>query len=537
MSRTTVRMVSIVAVLALMGLALAVAASAATGPGTWTKITTPSNNVIYKVVTGAANNLTVSGQTSPDVTQVNIDCINRSQGGAVQAAAFATSVPVVNHAFSATASATSLLSNCRLRAVPSDVDPTNYAYLGSFSGPLFYSNSMTVLTPDGVTPAGYDASTGQGTGHLVGLDAAQCGAAGFLTIATPTMETLGPLRSGSFCLLFLGSSNITHGGTPTGTALSVDGHIAYLPLHVWQFRTFNGATFAQTKLTTTLARHANGDMTITESAPLVRCNTDTYPPDSTCTSSIKTGVTFMRTADLFRGAHQIRFRDSFRSTDGKKHSVRATYESMIGPPVTGTQGYRFPGHGSSYFKTTPDEVVTGLGAKAATLLVRSDIHAASDDQQAETLGLTWSRAPSRLQYSTSDANTFVMPFSVSVPAGGKGYLGFAVSQALSTSGASSLAAVATREMVATPTITAPKPGAVIHGHATTVRGRVFLGANGMPTSVKVNGHAATLTRVSSTVESYAVTFSETYARHKLTVVARDNAGNTRSRSIHVTNKP
>jgi hypothetical protein len=372
----------------------------------------------------------------------------------------------------------------------------------------------------------------------VGLDAGQCGAADLRTITTPAMETLGPLRSGSRCMFFLASSNITHGAPSSSTGIVVDGHIAYLPMHVSQFKTFNSAGFTQTKLTTTLTRHTNGDLTVTESAPLVRCNTDTYPPDSTtCTSSTKTGVTFMRTADFFRGAHQIRYRDSFRSTDGVKHTVRATYESMIGPPTAGTQGYRFPGHGSAFTVPTVDQVVTGLGTKAATLMVRSDIHAVSNDPQAETLGLTWSRAPSRVQFSHFDANTFVMPYTVSVPAGRSGYLGFAVSQAITTSGTTSVAALATREMVATPSVSSPKPGAVIHGHTTTVKGSVFLGANGLPTSVKVNGNAAKLTRVSATRETYVVTFSESYARHTITVVARDIAGNTRSKSIHVTNEP
>jgi hypothetical protein len=125
---------------------------------------------------------------------------------------------------------------------------------------------------------------------------------------------------------------------------------------------------------------------------------------------------------------------------------------------------------------------------------------------------------------------------LTVPAGRTAFLRFAVSDGNTTSAVKSLAAQAISEMVVAPTIRSPKPGAVIHGHLTTVKGSVFRGANGLPTSVKVNGHAAKLTRVSTTRDTYAVTFSETFGRHKLTVVARDLAGNTKSRSVRVTNK-
>jgi len=46
---------------------------------------------------------------------------------------------------------------------------------------------------------------------------------------------------------------------------------------------------------------------------------------------------------------------------------------------------------------------------------------------------------------------------------------------------------------------------------------------------------AALTRLSSTKATYQVSFRETYGRHVLTATAYDNAGNAKSRSIHVRN--
>jgi hypothetical protein len=535
MSGRILRAFAIVTVLAPLWLAAAGPASAV-GPGTFTKVTTPSGNLIYHFNgnLGATNNLIVSGQTSTDVTTVDVDCVYLSQG-TVNARTLAAGVPVTGGSFSVTANLSMVPNNCRIRAIPSGVDPTN-DYLGSYAGPILYTNE---LAPDtrGSTKVGYLAVGEQGSGIGIVEDAATCGVFLLATIMPPSMTVVGP--GSPLCSFSLPGTNLTSTGTPTASTIVVDGHSTYLPAAVANFLiSGQSLTVTQTALTTTFTRRSSGDITVTESAPLVRCSVDdTYPPTAaSCPALVNTGVTFARRVDLFRGAHQVRFRDNFSSTNGHRHTVATQYLSTLPTLDTGKTGYRIPGHGSAFVTPTPDQVVTGLGARAGTVLARSDIHAVEGDPQADTLGLSWSRAPSKLQFSHTDVNSFAMPYSMTVPAGGKSYVGFAVSEANTTSAASSLAAKATREVVVAPTMTSPKPGAVIHGHLTTVKGSVSLGANGLPTSVKVNGHAAKLTKVSATKDTYAVTFRETFGRHKLTVVARDLAGNTASISRRVTNK-
>ncbi|MCW2749350.1 MAG: hypothetical protein JWR83_460, partial [Aeromicrobium sp.] len=251
---------------------------------------------------------------------------------------------------------------------------------------------------------------------------------------------------------------------------------------------------------------------------------------------VSAGVKFTRTVNIFRGAHEIRFRDSFASTDGLTHPVGLQYQVNPHPPSTGAAGFTFPGHSTTFAKATPDELVTGLGTKAASMFIRSDIYGFEGDAGVDTFGLSWSRAPTKIQFAHGSANLFAMPYSVTVPAGGSAHLGFAEVQAPLTPDAKTRAKVAVSEMMSTPTISSPKSGASIHGTRTTVKGIVALGANGLVKKVSVNGHAAHLTISSAkTYVSYSVTFTEAHGTHTVKVTATDSAGNARSKSIRVKN--
>jgi hypothetical protein len=109
------------------------------------------------------------------------------------------------------------------------------------------------------------------------------------------------------------------------------------------------------------------------------------------------------------------------------------------------------------------------------------------------------------------------------------------SEAVSTSRAAALAGRAERAMMANPRITSPAEGAVIHGTSTTVKGVVRAGANGLPTSVTVNGHAAKLTPHGASRGTFTVTFTEGLGKHTIEAVAHDAGGNTRATSVKVRN--
>src|SRR5436305_7246260 len=76
--------------------------ASAVGHGTFTRITAPSGTttVNYDGRHPGSNHIIVSGDTSSDVTSVDIDCTNTSANGP-SAHTLASSVPVTSRAFSA----------------------------------------------------------------------------------------------------------------------------------------------------------------------------------------------------------------------------------------------------------------------------------------------------------------------------------------------------------------------------------------------------------------------------------------------------
>ena len=533
MRSSVLRFLTIAALTVAYSTALAPAVDATAG--TFTRITTPSGattTVQFKPAPKTTT-LTVSGEASADVTAVDIVCIYVPAAGP-SSTALASDVPVTGGVFSSVVTVPGVTANCRLRAVPAGVD-TATDYLGSYAGPILYLWAV-IPARDGSTTVGYQGIAGRGDGLAAAEDAAACGPALMATVAPPTMAVLG--LSEQACTVALPGTDLTS-STPTASTIKVGGHNAYLPGAIRSY--LRGSlllTLTQPSLTTSTSRASNGDLTITESAALWRCSADdAYPPTSaSCPSLIQTGVTFRRVTDLIRGSHQIRVRDTFTSSDAHAHSVSLRYQSQAEAVDTGAPGFRFPGR--THFATAaPDQTITGLGTKAATVLIRSDIRSFEGEQAANTRALTWSRAPSKIQFShTSPADLFAMPYALSVPGGGAVHLGFALSEASLTAQVQPLASLAIGDMMNAPTITSPVNHARLHGHSITVKGVVTRGANGLPTSVSVDGHAARLTVVTDARARYKVRFRLPFGTHKISARATDSAHNARVRSIHVKNR-
>jgi hypothetical protein len=255
---------------------------------------------------------------------------------------------------------------------------------------------------------------------------------------------------------------------------------------------------------------------------------------TSCPTLVSSGVEFRRVSTLDPSDHQIGLRDSFVSEDGAAHSLRLQYgkANETSPPPTGAPGYIFPGHSARFSTPAPAAVITGLGKKAGTVLARSDIYSGENDPQADTLGLTWSRAPSSLSFVQDTGLTYGMSYALTVPKHGTAYLGFELSESLLTSATQTLARRAVAAMVNSPSITSPHNGAKVHGKKVTVKGTATVGANGLPTSVTVNGHKATL-KATKSGKSFSAKVKEPAGAHTITVIAKDVAGNTASRRIKI----
>ncbi len=539
MSRSLLRLV-MCAALGLIAVVVPTSAATAVGHGTFTRITSPSHDLTLSIAIGKSNSFHVSGQSSLDVTAVDIMCITFLTGQQPDISTLATSVPVSSGQFSVTAVYPSNPpTNCRLRAIPSGVDPST-DYLGAYTGPILYTDAFGIIKASSVAWS-FVAYAEEGDGVGLVADAGSCGTQALATIEAPQMVA-GPLLNG--CGFALPPSNVTASGTPTASAVQVGGHNAYLPsgVHNYLIGT-RSLTVTQPALTVTRGVARNGDVTITERATFMRCaNGDTYPPTtSSCPSLVSTGVSFQRTTEIFRNGHQARLRDTFVSLDHHAHPVSLQYlvveqnETAGGTATTGSVGYIYPGHGAAFRAAKLGQSVTHLGSKAGTVLVRSDLYARSDDPQADTLAYTWSRGPSSIRYDASTSDVWGMSYALTVPARSAASLGFALSERWATADVKPLAQTAVADMMSAPTITSPRSGAKVHGRSTAVHGRLAAGANGLPTSVTVNGHKAKITRINSTTATYVVTFTESLGRHVLTATAMDAAGNTRSTAIRITN--
>jgi hypothetical protein len=286
----------------------------------------------------------------------------------------------------------------------------------------------------------------------------------------------------------------------------------------------------------------NGDVTFTESALLMRCSADnTYPPNTaSCPSIVSTGVRYQRVSTVERDGHQVKVRDTFTSTDHHAHSSSLQYQASLvnetgSGTATGNIGYAFPGHGSTFHAASLGQTLTRFGSKAGTVLIRSDLHASPSDGAADTMAGTWSRPPSKVFFGTDQPDEFQMQYALHVPAGRTAFIGFAVSERWTTAEVKPLAATGAGDFVVKPIISSPHRGATIHGTATTVKGSLTAGANGLPTSVRVNGHAASITATDATHATYQVTFHEKAGKHTIKVVATDAVGNSASASTSVKN--
>jgi hypothetical protein len=539
-ARTLISRRGVVALaLAITAIAAPVAAaSASPGPGTFTQITTPSKDVLYDYKVGQTNKLHVAGRTSLDVTSVDVDCITSVVNEPPNVSHLASAVQVTNGQFSTDGFfPANPPTPCRLRAIPDGTDVSAGDYFGAYDGPIIRASAFGITKDGSSMPYSYVALASDGDGTAVLTDAGSCGVQVLVTIQAPQMQG-GPIML--TCAFTLNSENLTASGTPTASEIKVDGHSSYLPSGVHSFLINNlGLGVAQTALAVSRKLSPNGDVTVIESAPLVRCSSsDVYPPTgASCPSTLPTGVTFIRASTVFRDGHQVRVRDTFISTDHHAHALSLQYLNSIqnetgAGTATGRVGYVFPGHGSSFTAQSFGDQISGLGSKVGTFYIRSDLYASSDDPDADTEAETWSRAPSEIQYDGSQADTFGMAYTLGVPANGAASLGFALSERWSSSDLGPLVSAASQDMLPGVSITSPRGGSKAHGK-TTVTGHLKAGANGLPVSVKVNGHKAKIHKTSLAAGTYKVTVHVSHKQHSIKSVAKDVAGNRATDSIKI----
>jgi hypothetical protein len=535
MTRRLTRLTAVAALSVAAFVTPVLASASAPGLGTFTKVTSPAHTLTYHYVIGKTNHIHVSGRTSLDVTQVDVDCIAYVFDQPPSVQNLATAVPVTAGSFTIEGVFSSSPSvPCRLMAVPDGVDPDT-DYLASFTGPIVYTEAFGLARDSGHVAYAYTGYAEEGDGVAILTDVGTCGTDVLITDQTPQLLA-GPLMTS--CLFALPSGNLGPSGPATRSAIQIDGHNAYLPSGVHTFligsRTL---TVTQSALTVTRSLAHDGNVTFTESALLMRCSaSNTYPPTNTsCPNITSTGVRYQRVSTLERDGHQVKVRDSFTSTNHHAHSASLQYQANLqngtaSDSATGRIGYTLPRHGTAFHAGSLGQTIHGFGPAAGTVLIRSDLHALATDGNADTMAATWSRPPSKVFFGTTP-DSFQMQYALHVTAKRPAFIGFAISERWRTADVKRLAAAGAADFVVKPVITSPHGGATIHGTSITVKGSLTAGANGLPTTVKVNGHAASITATNATHATYKVTIHTSGSEHKIKVVATDAVGNSASTSV------
>ena len=372
-SSTRIRLAAVTALAGALVFGGLVAGPAARAAITASQITSPSNPSFFVADEDASSRTfaisgTATGGTSDDL--VDINCYFGDKHVSVKknvavGAGGSFSVPSANLDGV-------LALTCRLLAVPAGTNPTD---LTPFAGPVIGVGERDSTKVSGGANDGkivdyyFDAQQQTGAFDYASLGA--CGLSnGYLYDSTFKNTTITFACNGA---LFAKDSP----SSPTRSELQVDGANAYAPRAAAAISP--GAAGLPALTETYTVDKATGDVTITETDPLVKCTSATYPPtSSTCATFAPTGVTDHRTIAQDHDGHISWFTDTFTSTDGKSHSVDLLWDNsqrFWGPSGNSAQvEYQFPGQDS--FSTHVTGYTYAPPSPAGAILVR--MHDAAD---------------------------------------------------------------------------------------------------------------------------------------------------------------
>jgi hypothetical protein len=435
------------------GLPLACVASLALAPAaaatiTKTHVTTPAKSPSY-FISKNSNTFKVKGTTnssSPSTDQVDIRCFYGSnQSALVQSGVSLHS----NGSFSVPAAPLSSVKDkeCRLRAVPHGVTTPSSSYTGPW---LDVGEQSTARVPGGPNAGTTFNYYYWGQQTALGNDYYSLGYCGLCD--SYLFNRAGALTATVF---YANAYLWWQDGSPsTRSELKVDGRDAYPPGVESSFFTGAQNVPGLPKLTyKAVQNNKNGNVTITETDPLFRCNgTDSYPPTQTsCTSYKSTGVEAHRTIVQSASGHVVSITDSYKSTNGRAHKIDLLYENdqCLGPgtgsPCSGsTVGYRFAGHHSYAAHTLGDVVHVPHGVGTVYMKV---LGAPDGDHATGQGAITYAQAPTKIVFiSSGSISELTMHYAAKVPAKGTVTYRFAYATAYTSAQVHHYAAAAQRAL-------------------------------------------------------------------------------------------
>ncbi len=513
----------------LMSLVMAAGAQAAV---TTSSITAPSDP-FFGFDQGQTQNVTISG-TSNGTTgdSVDIDCYVDNGSTGSSNATIASGVSVRSDGSFSTSVAISKFhatyndySPCRLRAVPSGTTPTTG--LSSFSGPRVSVGDL--LRDTDTSGALYDyyayapqlsAADDYDSFGSCGLDDSYLFDPSFFGQQDST---------GFYCNDW--ADNPTESNS-SRTALLVDGHPAYAPDEEDGINS-NAAGFEALTINSITQNSSNGNLTIVETDPLVRCWGDPYPANNTnCLTFEASGVQVKRTITQNDDGHIVYVRDAYSSTDGAAHSVNLLMENdqhFFESGGSQDVQYEFPAQSLFSAYNAGRTVSVPSGAPASILVENAGT--ADGATNGGRGAITYAQSPSgpfAFGLNNSCCSDFDAPNTVSVPSSGSASIAYGYSSEFTLAAARHDALVA-QDAFAPPTIKIASPRNHSKAKATPVKVTGTVTAGSGVKSVKVNGVTA---KVSGRKFSASVKLHR--GKNKPTVRLTSDAGNTVTKSITVT---
>jgi len=521
-------------------LASLLVAAAAQATVTSSSITAPSDP-FFALNQGQTQSVTISG-TSDGTTGDSVDVLCYLDNGSTgsENGAVATGVPVnADGSFSISVALGQLErdfgNTCRLRAVPSGSVPTSG--LASFAGPRTEVATLSRTTTGSATTSYYVLAP-----QLAGIEEYES----FGLVGLDNSYLLDPSIFGQIDSQGYFSNDYADqqaASNANRAAALVDTKPAYAPAAAAKI---NPSATGLPSLSVSAAQNSStGDVTITESEPLVRCAGDPYPPTSgNCTAFVASGVSLSRTITQTDNGHIVFIEDVYSSTDGSSHALDLLLQNQqyftsytSGSVNPAGVSYEFPGQ-TAFATHSPGDQISVPGSAPALILIQNN--QTPDGSTSGVRGaITYGQVPSGpFAFGTASpdvgdapVSTFDAPNVITVPASGGVPLRYAYSTEFSLAAAQADAQTAQNRFdEATVSIASPVKGATVTSSPVTVTGSVSSTSGAK--SVSINGVRA---QVRGNVFSASVPLRK--GSDTLTATLSTNGGATASASETITYAP
>ncbi len=502
----------------------------------FTNVTSPANDSMFFVdqsdSTSTSTAFTVTGTVNA-ADNVDVDCTSWN-GGEVDKLVTNTPIPASSFSIPVTyadlfnAANGHLDGPCALSVLPTGTTPQNPGATTQYAGPVISISSEGVDSYLNV-PLNFDAQyTGVATGSAGSFEFTNpegCGLEGsWITTGTTTLTNSNDVFN---CVgAFYGSFTDNESGTiQVPQELTVDGHDAVVA------NAYNGQTTASGYEPPTFTdSFSGGDLTVHDDEPIMlcasACNANSAPTGGFDSSGVELDRTW-QTEDNGLVALQT---DSFRSTDGKPHTLTALEDDDFESDPTSNATADFPGT-AGFNQYAPGDIISPVSGPGAIYLKPDAATPATGDPtlQWPQGAIAYAKAPTGtivIEYWTNSMGDFVpefyLPYTLQVPAGGKAVLRFAYVQDFALSNVQTLAQQALAGFhpnltISTPAGNAPlaSPRLTLTGTASDAAGIATLTVDGTDIALNSAGNfseqlllpvgASTLTVVATDADGLATT--------------------------------